>query len=97
MMTTQSIGGYDIMSGSMHSLMISAFEVSCNWKKYARNDDWFFDLRMKFLINKYVDMLIRMLVLLIFDFGYECYSPLSTIYDYIVAVSSISEGHRSTR
>ena len=39
MMTTQSIGGYDIMSGSMHSLMISAFRVSCNWKKYARNDD----------------------------------------------------------
>jgi hypothetical protein len=47
---------------------------------------------MKFLINKYVGMLSRMLALPIFDFGYECYSPLSTIYDYIVAVSSISEG-----
>ena len=36
---------------------------------------------MKFLINKYVGMLSRMLVLLIFELGYECYSALSTIYE----------------
>ena len=81
MMATQSIGGHDLMRGSMHSLIISVFGVSCNWKKYARNDNKFFDLRMKFLINKYVGMLTRMLVLLIFEVGYECYSAVSTIYE----------------
>jgi hypothetical protein len=37
---------------------------------------------MKFLKNKYVDMLSRMLVLLIFEFGYECYSSDTTSETY---------------